>query len=82
MQIDQEVKQKDRRALDEAVLSALGLDPNQYLSDIYKGLAEMVKERLTLPGLRAARQKREKGLSLEQIKEKIRREELSGGLRA
>jgi hypothetical protein len=81
MQIDREVKQKDRRALDEAVLAALGLEPDRYLPDIYEGLVEMVKERLALPKLRAARQKREKGLSLEQIKEKIRREGLSGGLK-
>jgi hypothetical protein len=81
MQIDREVKQKDRRALDKAVLAALGLEPDRYLPDIYEGLVEMVKERLALPKLRAARQKREKGLSLEQIKEKIRREGLSGGLK-
>jgi len=74
--IFEEVKQKDRRALDEAVLAALGLDPDLYLPKIYEGLVEMVNERLALPGLRAARQKREKGLSLEQIKEKIRRRTL------
>ena len=82
MQIDREVKQKDRRALDKAVLAALGLDPDLYLPKIYEGLVEMVKERLALPKLRAARQKQEKGLSLEQIKEKIRREGLSGGLKS
>ena len=79
--IFEEVKQKDRRALDKAILAALGLDPDLYLPKIYEGLVEMVNERLALPGLRAARQKREKGLSLEQIKEKIRREGLSGGLK-
>lgn len=79
--IAEEVKQKDRRALDKAVLEALGLDPKVYLPKIYQGLVEMVRERLALPKLRTARKKQEKRLSLEQVKEKVRQEVLPGGLK-
>jgi hypothetical protein len=43
-----EVKQSDRKALDRAVLSAIGLDPKQYLQPIYDGLCELVSERIEL----------------------------------
>ncbi len=81
MPIAQEVKQKDRQALDRAVLEALGLDPDRYLREIYQGLVEMVEERLSLPKQRLARQKREKRMSLEQVKERLRQEVLQGGLK-
>jgi hypothetical protein len=43
-----EVKQKDRQALDAAVLSAIGLDPKTYLKLIYDALCELVRERISL----------------------------------
>jgi type I restriction enzyme M protein len=43
-----EVKQSDWQALDRAVLSAIGLDPKQYLQPIYEGLCELVSERMEL----------------------------------
>ena len=79
--IAQEVKQKDRRALDRAVLEALGLDPEVYLPRIYEGLVEMVEERLALPKWRKKRQKQERRLSLEQVIERVRQEVLPGGLK-
>ncbi|MDW8309430.1 MAG: N-6 DNA methylase, partial [Verrucomicrobiales bacterium] len=43
-----EVKQKDRQALDIAVLKAIGLDPRRFLQPIYDGLCELVRERIEL----------------------------------
>jgi len=43
-----EVKQKDRQALDAAILTAIGLDPKKYLKPIYEALCELVRERITL----------------------------------
>ncbi|MEM3485957.1 MAG: N-6 DNA methylase [Candidatus Methanomethyliaceae archaeon] len=79
--ITQEVRQKDRRALDEAVLEALGLDPKKYLPEIYEGLVEMVQERLALPKMRATRKKQEKRLSIDQMKEHVRKYVLTSGLK-
>jgi hypothetical protein len=44
----EEVKQKDRRALDAAILAAIGVDPKKYLKPIYEGLCELVQERMGL----------------------------------
>lgn len=43
-----EVKQKDRQALDTAILSATGLDPKKFLKPIYEALCELVRERIIL----------------------------------
>lgn len=43
-----EVKQKDRQALDAAILSAIGLNPKKYLKPIYEALCELVRERISL----------------------------------
>ncbi len=43
-----EVKQKDRQALDSAILTAIGLDPKKYLKPIYEALCELVRERINL----------------------------------
>lgn len=75
------MKQKDRRALDEAVLEALGLDPKEYLLRIYEGLIEMVQERLDLPKMRATRKKKEKRQSIDQVKEHVRKDVLPAGLK-
>lgn len=79
--IAQEIKQKDRQALDASVLEALGLDPKRYLPQIYQGLVEMVNERLTLPKLRRSRQKREQHASSEQVKANVQQELLPNGLK-
>lgn len=79
--IAQEVKQKDRQALDTAVLEALGLDTKLYLPQIYQGLVEMVNERLTMPKLRQARQKKEQRASFEQVKTQVQKELLPNGLK-
>ena len=44
----EEVKQRDRQALDAAILAATGVDPKKYLKPIYEGLCELVQERMGL----------------------------------
>ncbi|MBI4024189.1 MAG: hypothetical protein HY360_04355, partial [Verrucomicrobia bacterium] len=44
----EEVKQKDRQALDAAILTAIGLDSKQHLKPIYEALCELVRERIGL----------------------------------
>jgi hypothetical protein len=44
----EEVKQKDRQALDTAILVAIGLEPKKYLKPIYEALCELVRERVEL----------------------------------
>jgi hypothetical protein len=44
----EEVKQRDRQALDAAILTAIGLDPKRYLKPIYDALCELVQERISL----------------------------------
>jgi len=50
-----EVKKADRQALDRAVLEALGLDADEYLPRIYKGLTTLVGERIELAAKRERR---------------------------
>lgn len=44
----EEVKQKDRQALDSAILTAIGLDPKKYMKPIYEALCDLVQERIAL----------------------------------
>jgi len=53
----EEVKKKDRQALDAAVLRAIGLDPKKYLQPIYDGLCELVRERIELGQIRSKARK-------------------------
>ena len=47
-----EFKEPDRRALDTAILEALGLEADKYLEPLYAGVTELVRERLDLAGQR------------------------------
>ena len=47
-----EVQQPDRRALDAAVLRAMGLDPDRWLPHLYDGLTTLVQERVQLGQMR------------------------------
>ncbi|MFH1932587.1 MAG: N-6 DNA methylase [Pseudomonadota bacterium] len=53
----EEVKKKDRQALDAAVLTSIGLDPKKYLIPIYNGLCELVRERIELGSQRSKTRK-------------------------
>jgi type I restriction enzyme M protein len=52
-----ETKQRDRQALDFAVLHAIGLDPKKYLKPIYDGLCQLVRERIELGQMRGKARK-------------------------
>lgn len=79
--ISEEVKQKDRRAFDNVVLEALGLDPKKYLDDIYGGLIGMVESRIALGKMQKIEQQKRVTKSTKKIKEEVMRETLSDGLR-
>jgi len=55
--IFEEVKRKDRQALDRAVLQAMGLDPAAWLPRIYDGLTTLVHERIELGRMRSKARK-------------------------
>ena len=46
--VREEIGKPDRRMLDAAILRAMGLDPDRWLSAIYEGLATLVSERVGL----------------------------------
>ncbi len=69
--IPKEVKQPDRREMDSAILSALGLDPAEWLDRIYDGLTELVRERLELPKMRNKAKKVRKAQSTEGVIEDL-----------
>lgn len=52
-----EVKQKDRQALDSLILKTIHLDPKKYLKPIYEALCELVQERSGLGALRGKMRK-------------------------
>lgn len=67
MPVSQEVKETDKKALDGAILEALGLDPKEWLPRIYAGLTELVKERLDLPKMRKKQREVRKARSTEHV---------------
>jgi hypothetical protein len=76
-----EAKQKDRQALDAAVLRAIGLDPKKYLQPIYDGLCELVRERIELGQMRgkARKTKARKTGAEKQTLQDVLTEELPNG---
>lgn len=69
--IFEEVKMKDRQALDSAVLEALGLDPKKYLKPLYDGLTEMVRERIDLAKSRKKVKQVKTLRDIEKLKEQV-----------
>lgn len=53
----QEVERSDRKALDSAVLAAIGLRPATFLSALHQGLCELVRERIELGKMRSKARK-------------------------
>lgn len=76
--IFEEVKQKDRKELDSAVLEALGLDVKTWLPKIYEGLTQMVKERLDLPKMRKKQKKDKVEVSYDEVKRSVIKDVLGG----
>jgi hypothetical protein len=81
LSVDKEIKQKDRIALDTAVLKALGLNPVLYLPQIYDGLCEMVNDRLNLPKLRKKKKVEKVTIAYGQVKSSVVKEVLPDGVR-
>ena len=81
LSIFKEVKEKDRIKLDTEILKSLGLNPKEYLSKIYDGLCEMVKERLELPKMRRTKQKQTIKVSFQQVKESVISDILPDGIK-
>ena len=79
--IDKEVKQKDRKELDTAVLEALGLDPKEYLPRIYEGITQLVKERLELPKMRKKQKTQSVKVAYDQIKKAVIEEMIPNGIK-
>lgn len=79
--IHQEVKMKDRKAFDSAILKALGLDPDEYLPRIYEGLCQMVKERLELPKMRKKQKQQAQDYAHDQVKASVIRDCLPNGVK-
>ncbi len=77
--IFREIKQKDRKELDTAVLEALGLNPKEYLPRIYKGITELVKERLELPKMRKKKKSQVVKVAYDQIKEAVIKDIIPNG---
>ncbi|MDP2167894.1 MAG: N-6 DNA methylase [Thermodesulfovibrionales bacterium] len=69
--IFEEVKMKDRQALDSAVFEALGLDPKKYLKPLYEGLTNMVGERLDLGKSRTKIKNAKTLKNIEELKKQI-----------
>jgi type I restriction enzyme M protein len=53
----EEIQQPDRQALDRAVLQAMGLKPEDWLPQIYEGLATLARERTQLGQMRSQTRK-------------------------
>lgn len=77
--IFEEVKMKDRQALDSAVLEALGLNPKKYLKPLYKGLVEMVRERIDLARSRKKIKQVKTQKDIDKLKEQVIEEIIPDG---
>ena len=77
----QEIKQKDRKELDSAILKALGLEPEEYLPKIYEGLCELVKERLELPKMRKKQKTQTVKIAYDQVKKAVIEDILPNGIK-
>ncbi|WP_040334544.1 HsdM family class I SAM-dependent methyltransferase [Candidatus Magnetobacterium casense] len=79
--IFEEVKLRDRQALDSAVLEALGLDPKVYLKPLYDGLTGMVRERIELAKSRKRSKQARTTRDVESLKEQVIEEVIPYGLK-
>lgn len=81
LSVDKEVKQKDRKELDSAVLEALGLNPDEYLPKIYEGITGIVRERLELPKMRKKQKSQNVKVAYDQIKEAVIKDIIPNGVK-
>ena len=76
-----ELKEKDRRAFDRAILEALELDPEKYLEPLYAGVTELVGERLDLARKRENIKKERYQKDLARVKKNVEAAALADGFR-
>jgi len=81
LSVNKEVKQKDRKELDTAVLEALGLDAKEFLPRIYEGITELVKERLELPKMRKKQKSQNVKVAYEEIKKAVIKDIIPNGIK-
>ncbi|MGA9347184.1 MAG: N-6 DNA methylase [Anaerolineae bacterium] len=77
----EEVKRKDRQALDRAVLQAMGLDPAAWLPRIYDGLTALVHERIELGRMRNKARKSKVSRAANKVAEEVLADVLPDGPR-
>jgi hypothetical protein len=78
--VREEIGKADRRKLDAAVLRALGLDPDRWLTAIYEGLATLVGERVGLGRQRGqTRGKSKPGRAASRVAEEVLNDLLPDG---
>lgn len=76
-----EVHQPDRRALDTAVLKAMGLEPDYWLPRLYDGLATLVRERVQLGQMRGKIRRIRRPRATKRVAEEVLQDLLPGGPR-
>ncbi len=76
-----EVQREDRRALDSAVLEALGLDPKVWLPRLYYGLTTLVGEWIELGSMRGKARRGKAVKAVRQVAEAVLTELLPQGAR-
>ncbi|MCK4223921.1 MAG: SAM-dependent DNA methyltransferase [candidate division Zixibacteria bacterium] len=79
--ISEEVKMKDRQKLDKLVLEALGLEPEKFLKPIYKGLCELVEERISLAKMRKNAKNARTKRDIERLKDQVMDELIPYGIK-
>ncbi len=79
--IYEEVKMKDRREFDAAILDALGLDSSKYLNVLYASIVDLVRERVALAKMGGKIKTAVTQRDYEKLKEQITDEVLANGLK-
>ena len=74
-----ELQQLDRRALDGAILRAMGLDPDRWLPRLYDGLTTLVRERVQLGQMRGKARRSRPQRAANRVKEDVLQDLLPGG---
>lgn len=77
--VREEIGKPDRRALDAAVLRAMGLDPDRWLPAIYDGLLTLVSERVSLGRQRGQTRKARPQKAANRIAEEVLSDLLPAG---
>jgi hypothetical protein len=75
----EEITKPDRQALDQAVFSAMGQDPEAWLPRIYDGLTTLVRERMELGKMRSQSRKSKPKKAAFRIREEVLQELMPEG---